>query len=93
MRPRSILRSVSGFIPSISRLTTNLIYDRWHVDYEDLKGKPFFPGLIKYMAAGPVVGMVWEGLDAQDRACDVGSDKPPCLPARYVQPISWCSWK
>jgi len=32
--------------------------------YEDLKGKPFFPGLIKYMAAGPVVGMVWEGLDA-----------------------------
>ena len=64
MLPRSILRSVSGFIPSISRLTTNLIYDRWHVDYEDLKGKPFFPGLIKYMAAGPVVGMVWEGLDA-----------------------------
>lgn len=34
------------------------------IDYEDLKGKPFFPGLIKYMAAGPVVGMVWEGLDA-----------------------------
>ncbi|EJD05914.1 nucleoside diphosphate kinase [Fomitiporia mediterranea MF3/22] len=32
--------------------------------YEDLKGKPFFPGLIKYMAAGPVVAMVWEGLDA-----------------------------
>ncbi|KAF5376555.1 hypothetical protein D9757_008295 [Collybiopsis confluens] len=33
-------------------------------DYADLKGKPFFPGLIKYMASGPVVGMVWEGLDA-----------------------------
>ena len=33
-------------------------------DYADLKGKPFFPGLIKYMAAGPVVAMVWEGLDA-----------------------------
>jgi nucleoside-diphosphate kinase len=32
--------------------------------YADLKGKPFFPGLIKYMASGPVVGMVWEGLDA-----------------------------
>ncbi|KAH9951366.1 nucleoside diphosphate kinase [Amylocystis lapponica] len=32
--------------------------------YADLKGKPFFPGLIKYMAAGPVVAMVWEGLDA-----------------------------
>jgi len=32
--------------------------------YEDLKDKPFFPGLIKYMSAGPVVAMVWEGLDA-----------------------------
>ena len=31
---------------------------------EDLKDKPFFPGLIKYMASGPVVGMVWQGLDA-----------------------------
>ncbi|KAG8972581.1 nucleoside diphosphate kinase [Tulasnella sp. 425] len=32
--------------------------------YEDLKDKPFFPGLIRYMASGPVVAMVWEGLDA-----------------------------
>ncbi|KAN0141332.1 nucleoside diphosphate kinase [Lactarius tabidus] len=32
--------------------------------YEDLKEKPFFPGLIKYMASGPVVAMVWQGLDA-----------------------------
>ncbi len=29
--------------------------------YEDLKLKPFFPGLIKYMGLGPVVPMVWEG--------------------------------
>ena len=34
------------------------------IDYADLKGKPFFPGLIKYMASGPVVAMVWQGLDA-----------------------------
>jgi nucleoside-diphosphate kinase len=34
------------------------------VDYEDLKDKPFFPGMIKYMASGPVVATVWEGLDA-----------------------------
>lgn len=33
-------------------------------DYADLKGKSFFPGLIKYMASGPVVCMVWSGLDA-----------------------------
>ena len=34
------------------------------IDYADLKGKAFFPGLIKYMASGPVVAMVWQGLDA-----------------------------
>ncbi|KAF8514041.1 nucleoside diphosphate kinase [Gautieria morchelliformis] len=32
--------------------------------YEDLKDKPFFPGMIKYMASGPVVATVWEGIDA-----------------------------
>ena len=26
--------------------------------YEDLKSRPFFPGLIKYMVSGPVVAMV-----------------------------------
>jgi nucleoside-diphosphate kinase len=31
--------------------------------YADLKGKSFFPGLVKYMASGPVVAMVWEGKD------------------------------
>merc|ERR1711990_702567 len=30
--------------------------------YADLKGKGFFPGLIKYMNSGPVVPMVWVGL-------------------------------
>jgi nucleoside-diphosphate kinase len=29
--------------------------------YGDLKTKSFFPGLVKYMLSGPVVGMVWEG--------------------------------
>ncbi|KAG6821147.1 Nucleoside diphosphate kinase B [Arthromyces matolae] len=32
--------------------------------YEDLKEKPFFPGLVKYMASGPVIATVWEGLNA-----------------------------
>ena len=31
------------------------------VHYEDLSKKSFFPGLIKYMASGPVCAMVWEG--------------------------------
>merc|ERR1712203_1218332 len=32
--------------------------------YADLSTKKFFPGLIKYMGSGPVVPMVWEGLNA-----------------------------
>ncbi|WVO13845.1 nucleoside diphosphate kinase [Cryptococcus depauperatus] len=32
--------------------------------YSDLSSKPFFPRLIDYMMSGPVVCMVWEGLDA-----------------------------
>ena len=31
--------------------------------YADLKKKPFFPGLVEYMSSGPVVPMVWEGLN------------------------------
>nr|CAD2205945.1 unnamed protein product [Meloidogyne enterolobii] len=34
------------------------------VHYQDLSKKPFFPALIDYMASGPIVAMVWEGLDA-----------------------------
>ncbi|XP_017875074.1 nucleoside diphosphate kinase [Ceratina calcarata] len=32
--------------------------------YADLAARPFFPGLIKYMSSGPVVPMVWEGLNS-----------------------------
>ncbi|XP_017060281.1 nucleoside diphosphate kinase [Drosophila ficusphila] len=31
--------------------------------YADLSGRPFFPGLVNYMNSGPVVPMVWEGLN------------------------------
>ncbi|KAM9558025.1 nucleoside diphosphate kinase A-like [Salvelinus alpinus] len=31
--------------------------------YADLKDRPFFPGLVSYMTSGPVVAMVWEGLN------------------------------
>nr|XP_034960233.1 nucleoside diphosphate kinase A isoform X4 [Zootoca vivipara]XP_034960234.1 nucleoside diphosphate kinase A isoform X4 [Zootoca vivipara] len=31
--------------------------------YSDLKDRPFFAGLVKYMHSGPVVAMVWEGLN------------------------------
>merc|ERR1712210_45811 len=31
--------------------------------YADLSSKPFFAGLVKYMASGPCLAMVWEGLN------------------------------
>ncbi|CAL8304984.1 unnamed protein product [Merluccius merluccius] len=31
--------------------------------YRDLRTKPFFNGLVRYMSSGPVVAMVWQGLD------------------------------
>lgn len=31
--------------------------------YSDLSKKPFYKNLIKYMSSGPVVAMVWEGLN------------------------------
>lgn len=31
--------------------------------YADLSARPFFPGLVNYMSSGPVVPMVWEGLN------------------------------
>nr|XP_020670532.1 nucleoside diphosphate kinase [Pogona vitticeps] len=31
--------------------------------YIDLKDRPFYPGLVKYMNSGPIVAMVWEGLN------------------------------
>jgi len=33
------------------------------VHYKDLSHLPFFPGLVKFMSSGPVVPMVWQGLD------------------------------
>merc|ERR1711894_376989 len=37
--------------------------DHLRQHYSDLSSRPFFPGLVKYMASGPVVPMVWEGLN------------------------------
>ncbi|KAK2894048.1 hypothetical protein Q8A73_016532 [Channa argus] len=31
--------------------------------YWDLRSKPFFSGLLTYMSSGPIVAMVWQGLD------------------------------
>lgn len=45
--------------------------------YGELKDKPFFPGLVKFIGSGPVVPMVWEGKDVvkQGRAM-LGATNP-----------------
>lgn len=45
--------------------------------YEDLAGKPFYPGLVAYMSSGPVVAMIWQGKDVvkQGRAL-LGATNP-----------------
>ncbi|PWN20579.1 nucleoside diphosphate kinase [Microstroma glucosiphilum] len=45
--------------------------------YEDLAGKPFYPGLCNYMSSGPVVAMIWQGKDVvkQGRAL-LGATNP-----------------
>lgn len=61
-----------------------------HIDYADLKDKPFFPGLIRYMASGPVVAMVWEGLDAVKTGRSIlGATNPlASAPGTYTAPTS-----
>lgn len=65
MLPLHTLRSVSPVsVVHAYRHPKFTHLDPPSADYEDLSDKPFFPGLIKYMASGPVVAMVWQGLDA-----------------------------
>ena len=45
--------------------------------YEDLSSKGFFAGLISYMSSGPVVGMVWEGVNVvKEGRKMLGATKP-----------------
>ncbi|VDB97659.1 unnamed protein product [Peniophora sp. CBMAI 1063] len=73
VKPDGVQRGIVGDIISrfekrgFKLIALKLVHatpDHLEKHYADLKGKPFFPGLIKYMASGPVVAMVWEGLDA-----------------------------
>ncbi|EJW77775.1 nucleoside diphosphate kinase, partial [Wuchereria bancrofti] len=38
------------------------------IHYQELQGKPFFNDLVSYMSSGPVIAMVWEGLDVVKQA-------------------------
>jgi nucleoside-diphosphate kinase len=52
------------------------------VHYQDLSKKPFFTALVEYMSSGPIIAMVWEGLDAvkQGRAMLGATDPLSSMP-------------
>ena len=76
-----------------SRLILKLGSRRRFLDYADLKGKAFFPGLIKYMASGPVVGMVWQGLDAvKTGRAMLGTTNPLASSAGLLKLIEFFQW-
>ncbi|KDQ14482.1 hypothetical protein BOTBODRAFT_66081 [Botryobasidium botryosum FD-172 SS1] len=73
IKPDGVQRSLVGTIISrfeqrgFKLIALKLVHStKAHLEkhYADLSSKPFFPGLVTYMASGPVVAMVWEGLDA-----------------------------
>uniref|UniRef100_A0A8C2X2H4 Nucleoside diphosphate kinase n=1 Tax=Cyclopterus lumpus TaxID=8103 RepID=A0A8C2X2H4_CYCLU len=45
--------------------------------YWDLRSKPFFRGLMSYMSEGPMVVMVWEGLDVIKTARNMLGENNP----------------
>ena len=45
--------------------------------YAYLAKKPFFAGLVKYMAGGPVCAMVWEGVNAVKTGCVILGETNP----------------
>lgn len=53
----------------------NASKDLLNEHYQDLADKPFFAGLVTYMSSGPVIAMVWEGLNAvkEGRKVCIGS--------------------
>ncbi|CAL8285117.1 unnamed protein product [Boreogadus saida] len=54
--------------------------------YRELVKKPFYPNLVDYMTSGPVVAMVWEGLNVvQSSRRMVGPTNPAEAPAGTVR--------
>ncbi len=52
------------FFQIILKLLIQPTEERLKQHYADLSAQPFFAGLVSYMAKGPVVCMVWTGLNA-----------------------------
>jgi len=72
VKPDGVQRGLSGEIIKrfeqrgyqlVACKLTHASVEHLEEHYADLKGKGFFPGLIKYMNSGPVLAMVWQGKD------------------------------
>jgi len=73
VKPSGVQRSLVGEIigrferRGLKLIALKLVYataEHSEKHYVEHQGKPFFSGLIEYMTSGPVVAMVWQGLDA-----------------------------
>lgn len=54
--------------------------------YEDLKAKPFFPGLVEFFSSGPVIAMVWEGQGVVKGVRHLlGATNPEAAPAGSIR--------
>ncbi len=54
--------------------------------YQEHKERPFYPGLIEYMSAGPIVSMVWEGLNViKSVRTMMGTTDPSKAPAGTIR--------
>jgi nucleoside-diphosphate kinase len=73
IKPDGVQRGLIGEV--ISRLErrglrlvaakfTNVTTELAETHYAIHKGKPFYPGLIKYITSGPVLALIWEGPNA-----------------------------
>ena len=72
IKPDGVQRSIVGELISrferrgyklVGMKMTRPSKAHFETHYCDLKGLSFFPTLLKYMMMGPVVAMVWEGVD------------------------------
>lgn len=58
LRAVALLGGVFKAVSNVPSLLSKASEDLLKQHYIDLKDRPFYPGLVKYMSSGPVVAMV-----------------------------------
>lgn len=79
VKPDGVQRGIVGSIVRrfeergyrlVAMKTVHATVERLQQHYADLTSKPFYPGLLQYMLSGPVVAMVWQGLNVVKVTCN-----------------------